>query len=65
MYYLIFRKTENLTPDEKNISKRGGVWLHTGVQAETQTQLKAKIKQLKKDGQGYLGIGCKTKIVSE
>lgn len=64
MYYLLYFKTENLTPEEMSISKHGGVWLHTGVQAETKEQVKEISKRLIKSGQGYFGLGCKTKIAA-
>jgi len=65
MYYVLFWKNENLTPDEMNISNRGGIWLHTGITGESAADCKDKVKKLKSSGQGFLGCGYKTKIASE
>jgi hypothetical protein len=65
MYYVLFRKTENLTPDEQHIARRGGVWLHTGISAPSRAEAMAEVKKLEASGEGFLGIGCKLKVMSE
>lgn len=62
MYYVLFRKTDNLTPDEQHAARRGGIWLHTGIAADTKTEAKEEIKRLRKSGRGFTGDGCKLKI---
>ncbi len=65
MYYVLFRKTENLTPDEQRMARRGGIWLHTGVTGRTRAEAMAEVKRLKSNGEGFLGLGCKLKVMSE
>ena len=65
MYYVLFRKTENFTPDEVRLVRRGGIWLHTGVQAPSRSEAMEKIKSLRKSGEGFFGNGCKLKVMNE
>jgi len=65
MYYVLFFKNDNLTPDEAAIAKRGGVWLHTGISGETRQSCINQVAAAKKNGLGFFGDGYRTRIWSE
>ena len=61
MFYALFNKTDNLTPDElNNVNDTGECWLHTGIVAGS----RAECEELLSKG-GFLGEAFPVKIVEE
>lgn len=61
MYYALYLKTENLTPDELNVADDNGqVWLHTGVSGGTRGECERELER--RTARGEVMSGHQTKI---
>lgn len=58
-----YRKSENLTPDERNLSREGRIWLHAGtVEADSRREALRVARELVEAGRLLFAGGDKLRI---